>query len=153
MWKVHLPPPYRCCLLTCTETFQTPPCCCYQGKCDAAATELSQGQKSPKGTAVSAIAPWKGKLGLANSITQNKGREKINIAWAARPYVFPWVTVRLIHTGAAEQKHMVLVPAWDYTWANKPRWSELALSTLVLEAQCRQMEVGSGKSQYGSGVY
>lgn len=22
---------------------------------------------------------------------------------------------RLIHTGAAEQKHMLLVPAWDYT--------------------------------------
>jgi len=44
------------------------PCCCKQGKCDAAATAPSQtathlGWKSPKGTAALAIAPQVRKQG------------------------------------------------------------------------------------------
>lgn len=133
------------------------PCCCW-GKSHVTAprqwqtaTRLARShprERQPEPQA------WESRASKHHQARQREGKA----AWlqeqtSALQPLFLRAPVRLIHTGAAEQKHTLLVPARDYTWANKPRWSELALSTLVLEARCRQMELGSAKSRYGPGVY
>lgn len=49
----------------------------------ARGTEVTQGNSNLS------HSPMREEAGLANSTEQAKGRGKINITWAARPYLFP----------------------------------------------------------------
>lgn len=73
-------------------------------------TEVTQRERQPEPPARESRA------GKHHPARQREGKA----AWlqeqtSALHPLFLRVPGRLIHTGAAEQKHMLLAPAWDYT--------------------------------------